>query len=510
MHLRRRMISLLTVAASATGLLLAASPASASVGQPTGVWLRGVGTNSISVSASHAAGATSYRLYASTVRADLYAYNINAYRSTRHVAISTSPTLAIGLLPASNAPYYYRVAAAGGGSVRLSEAIGSTYLRPATPTGFAAHSSSLGYALSWHSGPATGYLIYQSADPTMSTGVRIWRLTAPTSQFTPYGLTVGTPYYFSMRALNGTVGSSFTGRVVLTPLTDGQQVRVVSYNLLVRSSDGQMEGGQPVAPWDTQRGPAAAALIRNAAAQVIAVQEGGATEYGGGPRQVDSLVGMLGSNWTVAVTEQLRTTATAHRLITGNYIVYRNDLFIAVGTGGNYYTAGEYGGAYQMLKSRSTGALFLVVSLHLHVGQQYADDRARLTQMGMIVAAARKYAWARGTRAIIYAGDTNSLYARWHLYDTPGIIAFNSYIASAINVAAIKGDTSYNSFNGNQRVAPRNLGSIDRVFADPGVSLMSWSLLMRIDGSGRFVGPIPSDHNGLLSVAVVPYQKYNS
>ena len=58
-------------------------------------------------------------------------------------------------------------------------------------------------------------------------------------------------------------------------------------------------------------------------------------------------------------------------MLTGNYIVYRNTAWAAVGDGGHFdltQPASGYNAAWQVLRHRTSGAEVLVVTTHMYSG----------------------------------------------------------------------------------------------------------------------------------------------
>ena len=496
--------ALAALAALASAVCVTAAPASAAVllAVPSGVHVAAVSGTSFTVASRRVLHAQRYRLFASLTKSDVYARNLGSPRASRHVASSATPRVRIGGLRFTTAVYYYRFEAVRGSSVRFT-GIRSVRLRPAIPTAVSLTNDSRGTYLTWSSGPATGFTIAQATDPTMAANRHNYTIRGQGAQFTPPALTKGTTYYFRVRAKNGSTVSAYSTQVSANVATGRQAVTVMTYNVLTSAADGTIKSGQTVARWSTERKPGVVRFVNQANPDVISIQEGGGwatSVHGyGGVRQVDSLKTALGSTYSLAYTEIPPTQHGYTR--TGNYIIFKNSSYRAVGTAGHWFLDSYSTAAYQMLQNRSTGATFLVVSPHARVGAGASFDRQRENETQTLVSLARAKA---GGKRIIYAGDFNSYLSRTHRYDGPGRAMRAAHIADGLQSAQSLVNHGFNSANQYKRTPPRDSNSIDHVFAEPGVAIRTWSELLNVSG-GRLVGVIPSDHNAVVSKVTVPF-----
>ncbi|HEX8507941.1 MAG TPA: endonuclease/exonuclease/phosphatase family protein [Propionibacteriaceae bacterium] len=475
---------------------------------PTGAKLASATATSLTATASPTAGATGYQLYASTTRSSVYVVNIS---KARRSAVFAKPTATLSGLAYSTATWHYRFAAVNAKGARYSEILMGN-LRPATPVGLRARSSTGGTYLSWTNGGALGYRIAQSTDPTMSAERVNYTTTSRALQFTPYGLRRGTRYYFRIAAANSATRSPYGALVSVVVLSRELRVRVQTYNVLASNTAGLLQGDGPLATWG-QRRAGVARLIRAAAPDVVGLQEGngwvGTPEGYGGTRQVDDLQRLIADPYGKPVYNLARTEVppTEHRYLrTGRYILYKKSAYLTSGAGG-YWDIGSSGAprhaAHQVLQHRTTGAKFLFVSAHLSYLGGAAGDTQRQSETESLVRQASEYAAYRNV-PIIYVGDFNSHEGSNHVFDGPGI-AFRAAAASdALEVAQVRTNAQYNSANQNFRTPPASGRSIDHVYAPPGVALRTWQLGLELT-YGRFVGDIPSDHNPLSVDAVIPW-----
>jgi endonuclease/exonuclease/phosphatase family metal-dependent hydrolase len=416
---RRTAARALIALASLTGVAcLAAAPAAAAPdtaapAPPTGIHVTKVSSSSFTVAVHTAAHAKKYRVFVATTRKALAVANLS-HDTVR--GVSKRPRITVRGLRYQTAPYYYRVETLNGVRRKFSLPASSIGLRPPAPTGLVATSDSHGTSLTWNGVTATGFTVEQATDSAMTQDVKTYPINGEESQFTPYGLTDGTTYYFRVRAMNSGTPSAYTTPVQATVMTNEQPVSVMTYNVLEAADDGRSEGGNKVAPW-SERGPAAAKLIQQANPDVVGVQE--AASWVGTPtpaRQIDSLTSMLDGEYSLADTEI--PPGQPHHFRTGVYILYKTDTYQAIGQGGHWDIGNTRWASYQVLQNRTTGARFFFVSAHLAFPPGAAADRDRKTETENLLADAKRQA---NGLPIVYVGDFNSDQWAGHAFDGPGI-----------------------------------------------------------------------------------------
>ncbi|HEX3705925.1 MAG TPA: endonuclease/exonuclease/phosphatase family protein [Mycobacteriales bacterium] len=495
----RRVLPALAVA-GVLGALLVPAAASAEVARPatpSGMQVVAATSSSFTVTVRPTANAKHYRLYASTVRSDVFDRNLSHAQAS---PLSRSPRMTVRGLTHRSQPYYYRVEAINRHRHHFSATIGEVGLEPARPSALTATANSVRSFLSWASGSATGYAIEQANDPTMTNGRRTYTIAGPTTSFTPYGLTKGHTYYFRVRSLNELTSSGFTAPVALRAQSSQQPVKVMTYNILEATNDGHQEGGNVIAPW-SQRKAGVAGFIGSAAPDVVAIQEGAAwVGQVKGPRQVDSLRSALGGAYALANTEIPPTQHHYHR--TGDYILYRKDTLAAVGAGNHWAIGNGHWAAYQILRDRASGAKFLFVCAHLIVPRGHANDLKREQETQRLVRLARAYASAHGV-PVVYAGDFNSDQFN-HNPNGPAVAMNAAGIPNAYNVAQHRTNAKYNTANQYVTRPQHYFAHMDEVFAPDGVAVHSWNQLLHVS-RGKFVGVIPSDHNPVVVTLDLPY-----
>jgi endonuclease/exonuclease/phosphatase family metal-dependent hydrolase len=270
------------------------------------------------------------------------------------------------------------------------------------------------------------------------------------------------------------------------------------------SSAGQVENGRRIPSWGARRA-GVVGLIRGSNPDVLAVQEGaawvGQPQGYGGRRQVDDLAAALGSGYALARTEVPPTVH--HYLRTGQYLLYKRAAWSPTSTRGGWNLGNGKYAAYQVLRSRTSGARTLVVSVHLAVGNGAANDAIRQRETNRLLADAAALA-GPAHLPVVYAGDFNSDVNPHHAFDGPGLALRAARVADAEKVAQRLVNSRYNSANLYLSRPPAVDQSIDYVYAAPGVAVASRSVVLHLRG-GRFVGVIPSDHNPVVAQLSVPY-----
>jgi endonuclease/exonuclease/phosphatase family metal-dependent hydrolase len=485
-----------TVLAATAGLLAptAAEAATRTPLKPSAVRLAASSTSSFTVTAARSRYAKQYRIFTSTTKSSLALVKINGVRRS---ATTTQPRATISGLPYTTAPYYYRLQAINGGKVRYSD-VYVAYLRPDAPTGLRVSSrAKAGLSLAWGGRAAGRYVITQATNPSLTAGVRRYSVTSLSRTFTPYDLRRGTRYWFQVRGYSGSIGSGASNVVSAVAPSAGLNVRVMTYNLLHDTPEGRRDG---VAPW-SQRRPGALALINKANPDVLGVQEAsgwvGAVK---GPRVVDDLRNRLGAGkYTLAHTEI--TPGKPGWMRTARYILYRTSAYRAAASGGHWTLAKGRYAAYQLLQSRSTGARFLAVSVHLEPGGGRTVDMRRKAQTERLLSLVRSYR-ARYDVPVVYMGDFNS--HQGNVVDGPGITFRAAGHVDADEVAQVRVNRKYNSANQYKRTPATGGYDVDHVYVPAGVAVRRWEIVMNLS-RGRFVGAIPSDHNPIAADVVLPY-----
>jgi endonuclease/exonuclease/phosphatase family metal-dependent hydrolase len=370
----------------------------------------------------------------------------------------------------------------------------------ARPTRLHVTTGSAGTWLTWAASGAGHFQIEQATDARFRSDRRVYvDRDGRDRVFTPYGLARGRTYYWRVRALSGSHASHWSAAVHTVVRSAEQRVRVMQFN--VSDEGGEYVNGHLMPGWTTRR-DAVVSTIRGQHPDVVAVEEAaGWVGRTRGARVADDVAARLGSPYALARTEI--PPSEPHYFRTGDYIVYNSATYRAVGSGGHWVVGSAVYAAYQLLQSRSTGASLLFVSTHLANTSGRSGDVARQQQMQRVIDHARSYAAAHGHVPVVYAGDVNSHDGHNHAFDGPGRATRAAHISDAFKSAYRRVNVKYDSANQYSRRPPAFGRSIDRLFAQAGVGIVSWHELLRLSG-GRWVGVIPSDHNAVVADMTIP------
>ena len=477
---------------------------------PTGLHVVSASATVLTVRVKPAAHASKYRLYASTVKSDVYYQELTHPKTqSSHLVTATTakPEMTVKV-HYTTAPYYYRVATINGGHVRFSSAYPSVYLRPAAPSLGSSHDDGNGPYLRWTSRPASGFKVEQSSTPDFSSGNVTYTTHGAGRTLTPYGLSDGTTYYFRVAAVNNGRTSRWSSTVSAADTTHETPLRVATYNTLNATYDGTKDNGGTIAPF-SKRLPGQVALLKQANADIIGIQEANACIVKSTKhhctRQVDEqLSGINGGSGTWQMFPAGNDNST---YFDGNYILYKPSVVTPVGAGGYWTNLGNqepaHDAAYQLFADRATGAQFLFVTVHIVSTKGAKYDRQRKLETEDMVQRARAYASSHGNVPILFTGDFNSWPGRYQFVDTPGNYMLSQGIPDSFEVARTRQNPQYETINQYYRKPPHG-GDADHVFATPGIGVKDWHQLLHLKG-GKFVGVIPSDHNPVYADLELPY-----
>jgi hypothetical protein len=500
------------VLGAATTLAVTLAPPAGATGAalstPTGLRVVAATSTSLTVRVHATPHARSYHLYVSTLKSDLYANNITHASSHQRSASATQPEVRVSGLKYTTAPVYYRVAVSSGGQLTLSPSFLTTYLRPKTPTALRSVTSPSGTYLTWRSPSVSGYAIEQATNQSFTQGVRTYRTRGPMTTFTPFGLADGTTYYFRVRGVNTSRMSKPSPTLSTTVDTRESEVRVLAYNSLDASFDGERHPGGVSAPFSKRR-PGQLALLKRSNAAVIGIEEGNSCIVKRPHKpcymQVQSLEAGLKAKYKLDNTDASSAGVDRYN---GYYILYNPKVVTPVGGGGHWLIGPEGNldrfASHQIFRINATGAKFVFIDTHLLATAGSNGDRIRGSETKSLIKQARAYSTRVGIKALIYAGDFNSYRNEWHVNDLTGKAMRAAGIPDGIDVAQTRKDAKYDSVNALYRVAKKGHGSFDHIYAAPGVGVRTWGELLHLH-DGRFVGTIPSDHNPVYANVEIPY-----
>lgn len=377
----------------------------------------------------------------------------------------------------------------------------------AAPTGLKVVGTGLATHLAWTPATPSAFRVQQATNPGFTTGVKTYKLREPAQAFTPYGLTNGTTYYFRVRALIDGKYSRYSNVASYTAAWSTSAVKVLSYNSMSASLDGEKHPGGYAQPF-AQRRVNQLWLLNRSNAAIIGIQEAGSCLKAGAPctRQIDSLAAGL-PRYTL---DERNYSCKCYNRYTADYILYDKTIVSPVrGTHEDNFNVGPSNnpryGAYQLFQVNATGAKFLFISTHILSNRGGNYDKIRKQETKSLVSQAKAYASGQGVTSIIYAGDFNSYYKEFGLNDLTGTYMRNAGIPDGIDVAQHYSKANYDSVNELFSKPRKGHGSIDHIYASGGIGVNKWGELLRLKSDGTFVKPIPSDHNPIYMVAEIPY-----
>ena len=282
-------------------------------------------------------------------------------------------------------------------------------------------------------------------------------------------------------------------------------IRVLSYNSLDASFDGERHPGGIGAPF-AKRLPGQLALIQQSKAAVVGIEEANACLHPNPSapcwRQIDALNRGL-TQYTLVNTSQ-------STYYDGNYILYNPQVVTPVREGGDWAAgpmhpaADNRFSAFQVFRINATGAEFLFVVVHTLAPAGLSYDRIRGQETQNTINAATAYAKRVGVGPTLYVGDFNSYRGEWHVHDYSGQAIRKAGIHDGILYADKLVNAKYDSINELYRHARKGHGSADHIYGSGGVGFATWGELLHLK-HGNFVGTIPSDHNPVYADVEIPY-----
>ena len=322
------------------------------------------------------------------------------------------------------------------------------------------------------------------------------------------GLDAATPFVVRVRAL-GEDGRKSAWTETLQTATikpdDPQPLAVATYNIRCHSCGGP--------PWVSRRGAIASAIASHGL-DVVGLQEAQQSNPRGvGVSQFTDLMRQLGAlqgGWEITDQRINGTLGTrviyntkSVRLVKAGAVHYANQL------SGNQFRQRFY--SWAVFKQRSSGKNFLFVSTHL----EPRSVGVRLSQARQLASETAKL---RGNMPAIVVGDLNA--SQYHVYGAHQALTAAGYVdplgvmpsshqPSGDATVEKRINTHLDSFNNfssrpiSSVRPPLNGTYIDYIFSTP-MRVMEYENVVDLDGSGRFRGGAPSDHNMLRAVVGLP------
>ncbi|MFY0406726.1 fibronectin type III domain-containing protein [Solicola sp. PLA-1-18] len=411
--------------------------------------------------------------------------------------------------------YYARVEASNSGKASRLSAPKVVLLQPYTPSGLTAGpSSAIGVTGTWsRATSAQKYEVQASPDPTFTTGVRTNSTVGGNEGFGAVnGLTRNTTQYLRVRSVSGSMRSGWSSTVSARTLARSYQLDIGSYNVACANPALRCSTARP---WSSRRN-AVADLLDGQRYDVVGLQELGTADVDPGTAkrtQAKDLLNRLDEldgRYAYSGGGDLDVDGS-HK--SGRWLLYDttkvDEVRVDGVSQGGFLNIGYSTGTrktawavWQVFQHRRTGERFVVVDAHTdpYVGLTY--DKNRFNQTRSLIGQVRALPQVQGL-PVIYTGDYNS--HEFREYDGPRA-AFNqiAYL-DGDDWAASKTDAAYNSANGWRTPAPRQGAHTDHVYVPRSVGVSQFEVDLEVDGAGRWLGRIPSDHNPVRTLLEMPY-----
>lgn len=367
--------------------------------------------------------------------------------------------------------------------------------------------------------------------PTTTSITAVWDKVAPKAQyqlaygkdpqqlaegkpFTKLSATVGdlaraTRYYVSVRAVDAAgepVTSWSDPTAIETP--ENLPLKVASFNIKCASCKGKGEKS-----W-AQRKAAVVQTILSQTPDVLGLQEASQGRlHGRRVAQYQDLVNGLGAPYAVTVNRNIGGGAGVD-----DRIVYNTETVQLLRTG--VVTLPKGGKrrymAWATFRQLSTGKKFLFADTHLEPGK--GKKAVRISETKAVISALRRLA-AGNDLPTILVGDFNMYkwmggdgYKPYEMLTSAGFLdplgnTYRSHSAASTAFVEKRINTNYSTFNDFRRKAPRfsydNGTQLDFIFVTK-MRVSEWETVVDVDGSGRFIGTIPSDHNMVRATVWLP------
>ncbi len=397
--------------------------------------------------------------------------------------------------------YWVRVSARSGDGARgpASAPVSFTtgerrYAMPA-PTVTLDSLTSTSITPSW-TAPADGlrYEVQLGKDESFTRPTPTTRLVESTST-TFEELTVGTTYTVRVRVVDAT-GAPISAWSVTASRKPAEELplRVGSFNVKKSTQ----------ANWPKRR-IAVAATIRDEDLDVVGLQEATPHRVKGGWRQYEDVVRLLGSDW--ALTDGVGGGPGEARTIYNRTKLTMIDHGYRTLSGSTRFGVPRYA-VWAIFEQRSTGKRFVFVNTHLAYQKTAAASRWRTSAAKQIVALIDSVNTAN--LPVIIGGDFNTGAPRNSSNGVYRTLTGAGYLDPLVRTgkpgAAKKlVQANLRTVNSMSRKAPLNPNRnvIDLLLVTP-MRVAEWETVAKLDGSGRFVGTIPSDHNLIKITAYLP------
>lgn len=247
-------------------------------------------------------------------------------------------------------------------------------------------------------------------------------------------------------------------------------------------------------------------LIKSSNVDVVGLQEATPAHVKGGPRQFQDIANVLGADWaltrsTGGATGETRTVydRTKLKLISEGYQPL---------AGSSRFRGVIRYAAWAVFEQRSTGKRFIFMNTHFSPGDSGSVRAHRTSAARQLVDTIARIN-ADGLPVVI-VGDFNAGGYRTSGNGVYRTITGAGYIDPLVKTGKLGQaekivDADLKTVNGMRRVAPRrsSVPFIDHIFVSR-MRVSQWQVVANLDGAGRFIGTIPSDHNLVRATVYLP------
>jgi endonuclease/exonuclease/phosphatase family metal-dependent hydrolase len=305
-------------------------------------------------------------------------------------------------------------------------------------------------------------------------------------------LTIDTAYTLRVRVVDasGAPQSAWSTKTAKKTAAS-QPLTVGSYNVLKAKNKSN---------WVKRRG-AVAATILGENADVVGLQEATPVHVPGGYRQYADVARLLGSEWG------LTTSAGEARIVynKARLTLLRDGYQVLHGS--NTLGVQRYA-PWAVFEQKSTGKKFFFMNTHFLPQNGAKANRLRASAARQMVAAVKRD--NTGNLPVVIVGDfntggmRNSANAIYRTFLGAGYIDPLTRTGK-LGSAEKKVRTHLKTVNKLKRKAPVDLTPplIDQIFVSK-MRVASYEVVAKINGSGQFVGTIPSDHNMIRATVYLP------
>ena len=338
----------------------------------------------------------------------------------------------------------------------------------------------------WHTASnAESYEIQFALNSQMKSGLQTFE--SDTAKIPVTTLSLGRPYWFRVRGVNGSSTGSWSALGTVRPDSLGGEVSVITYNLC--GQDKCVNSTNNMAKWYPTRKQLAGSHIRAADAGIIATQES---------HSRDTKFGSELPGYNLAAYYSAKSLFYD----TSRYSRERAGVITLDATERKYAVWGQF-------RAWGTGTRFFVADAHLQPYKGKYNDDKRAAQTRVLISEIAKA--NTENLPVVYAGDYNSNKSNANQskyrngYDAPLAVFRAAGIPDSIDTVDPENAYFANWNTANQAKNPplKHSDHVDHVFATPDIDVLEWRMLLRVSGD-QYQVPFASDHNPVQVTMGIP------